>query len=111
MKNAENVKLLNAIKRILYVAPGSHIVLVGHVDPSAIPDIRKKGGEEAVQQMALTAMQLSKDRAAEVMKQLVATEKVDAKRLETAGRGWMQPVSTTNPDLNRRVEVQWFTLE
>ena len=61
--------------------------------------------------MALEAMQLSKDRATEVMKQLVALEKVDPKRLETVGRGWMQPVSPTDPDLNRRVEVQWFTLE
>jgi NitT/TauT family transport system substrate-binding protein len=56
-------------------------------------------------------MKLSKDRASEVMKQLVAVEKVDPKRLETVGKGWMQPASATDVDLNRRVEVQWFTLE
>jgi NitT/TauT family transport system substrate-binding protein len=111
MKNADNAKMLNSIKRILDVAPGSHIILVGHVDNSRIAELLKTGGQQLVDKTALEAMQLSKDRASEVMKQLVVTEKVDPKRLETVGRGWMQPVSTTNPDLNRRVEVQWFTLE
>jgi NitT/TauT family transport system substrate-binding protein len=111
MKKTENLALLNSIKRILDVAPGSKIILVGHVDNTRIPELMKTGGQALVDKMALEAMQLSKDRAAEVMKQLAAVEKVDPKRLETVGRGWMQPVSQSNPDLNRRVEVQWFTLE
>ena len=111
MKHQENLNNLNAIKRILDVSPGSRIILVGHVDDSRIPELRKTGGEELVQKVALEAVDLSKRRAAEVMNQLVAHEKADGKRLETVGRGWMQPVSNTNPELNRRVEVQWFTLE
>jgi NitT/TauT family transport system substrate-binding protein len=111
ISNADNLRNLTNIKRILDVAPGSHIILIGHVDNSKIPQLREQGGEELVQKTALDAMQLSKDRATEIKKQLVAREKSDPKRIETVGRGWMQPVSTTNPDLNRRVEVQWFTLE
>jgi NitT/TauT family transport system substrate-binding protein len=111
MTNAENLKNLNAIKKILDVSPGSHIVLVGHVDPLAIPDIRSKGGEPAVQQAALAAMQLSKDRANEVMNQVISHEKAERNRLEVVGKGWTQPVSTTDGEKNRRVEVQWFTLE
>ena len=94
-----------------WVSPGSRISLVGHVDNSKIPEFRAQGGEDRVRQEALGALDLSKRRAVEVMNQLVAREKVDSKRLETSGRGWTQPVSTTNTDLNRRVEVQWFTLE
>ena len=55
-------------------------------------------------------MDLSKRRASEVKRILVEREKVDPKRLETVGRGWEEPAGT-NPDENRRVEVQWFTLE
>ena len=35
---------------------------------------------------------------------------VDAKRLDIVGRGWEEPAGTDS-DLNRRVEVQWFTIE
>jgi NitT/TauT family transport system substrate-binding protein len=34
----------------------------------------------------------------------------DAKCIEWVGRGWEEPAGTDS-DLNRRVEVQWFTLE
>jgi len=111
MTNQENLKNLNAIKKIMDVSPGSHIVLVGHVDNSRIPELKKTGGQALVDKTALEAMQLSKDRANEVMKQVVGHEKVEAKRLEVVGKGWTQPVSATDPDRNRRVEVQWFTLE
>jgi NitT/TauT family transport system substrate-binding protein len=30
--------------------------------------------------------------------------------VETVGRGWEEPLGTDS-DQNRRVEVQWFTLE
>jgi NitT/TauT family transport system substrate-binding protein len=111
MSNADNLRSLNNIKRILDIAPGSHIILVGHVDNSKIPQLRSQGGEELVRKTALEAIQLSKDRATEIRNKLAQVEKVEVKRLETIGRGWEQPVSTTNPELNRRVEVQWFTLE
>jgi NitT/TauT family transport system substrate-binding protein len=111
MNNKENMDSLDGIKRILDVSPGSRVNLVGHVDNSNIPNLRRQGGEDLVQKMALEAMDLSKKRAMEIRTQLINRDKVDPKRLETVGRGWTQPASATNPELNRRVEVQWFTLE
>ena len=35
---------------------------------------------------------------------------IEAKRIEIVGRGWEEPAGTDS-NLNRRVEVQWFTLE
>jgi NitT/TauT family transport system substrate-binding protein len=108
--NADNLKNLQAIKQLLTVSPGSTILLRGHVDNSLIEDFRKKGGEAFVRQMALKAVELSRSRAAEIQKLLVAKLNADPKRLEIVGRGWEEPAGP-DPEQNRRVEVQWFTLE
>ncbi len=110
MANQENVKNLEAIKRLVQVSPGSTLLLRGHVDNAMVDDFRRKGGEALVRTMALRAMSLSKDRAARDSQVLVERYGVDAKRLEIVGRGWEEP-SGPNSDLNRRVEVQWFTIE
>ncbi len=107
---AENLTSLQAIKQLLTVSPGSTILLRGHVDNSLIEDFRKKGGEPFVRQMALKAVELSRSRAAEIQKLLVSKLGVDGKRLEIVGRGWEEPAGP-DPEGNRRVEVQWFTLE
>jgi NitT/TauT family transport system substrate-binding protein len=107
---AENMTNLQAIKQLLTVSPGSTILLRGHVDNSLIEDFRKKGGEAFVRQMALKAVELSRSRAAEIQKLLVSKLGVDGKRLEIIGRGWEEPAGP-DPEQNRRVEVQWFTLE
>jgi NitT/TauT family transport system substrate-binding protein len=75
-----------------------------------VEEFRRKGGETLVRTMALRAMSLSKDRATEIRNVLVERYGVDAKRLEVVGRGWEEPAGP-NSDLNRRVEVQWFTIE
>jgi NitT/TauT family transport system substrate-binding protein len=108
--NQDNLANLDAIKRLLQVSPGSTILLRGHVDNALVPQFRREGGEDFVRQMALKAMELSRNRAAAVRQLLVERDKVDPKRLDIVGRGWEEPVST-NSDLNRRVEVQWFTIE
>ena len=59
---------------------------------------------------ALKAMELSRRRAAEIKRLMVEHLKVDAQRIEVVGRGWEEPVGS-NSDENRRVEVQWFTIE
>lgn len=105
-----NLQSLEAIKQLLTVSPGSTILLRGHVDNSLVEDFRKKGGEPFVRQMALKAVELSRDRAAEIQKLLVQKYGVDGKRVEIVGRGWDEPAGP-DPDQNRRVEVQWFTLE
>jgi NitT/TauT family transport system substrate-binding protein len=106
----DNLNNLAAIKQLLTVSPGSTILLRGHVDNSLVEDFRKKGGDAFVRQMALKAVELSRDRAGEIQRLLVQKYGVDGKRIEIVGRGWDEPAGT-DPEQNRRVEVQWFTLE
>jgi NitT/TauT family transport system substrate-binding protein len=110
MGNAENLKNLAALKQLLQVSPGSFLVLRGHVDNSRVEDFRKQGGEAFVRQMAMKAVDFSKQRAAEIKRLLVEREKIETARLETIGRGWEEPLGT-DQEQNRRVEAQWFTLE
>ena len=110
MNVTENTKNLDAIKRLLQVSPGSTLLLRGHVDNALVADFRKRGGEAFVKSQALKAIELSKNRAGEIRKLLVDRFNVDGKRIEIVGRGWEEPAGP-NSDLNRRVEVQWFTLE
>lgn len=110
LANSENVANLEATKQLLAVSPGSTLLLRGHVDNSMVEEFRRQGGEAFVRQQGLKAMGLSRDRAAEIQRQLIRRYNVDAKRLEIVGRGWEEPAGP-DPDKNRRVEVQWFTLE
>ena len=110
LKNQENLKNLAAIKSLLQVSPGSMVLLRGHVDNARIPEFRQQGGEQMVRQMALKAMELSKNRALEIRRLLAEREGVELVRIETIGRGWEEPAGTDS-EKNRRVEVQWFTVE
>jgi len=110
MNNKDNVANLESINKLLKVSPGSTVLLRGHVDNAMIETFRKQGGEAFVRKQALGAMQLSKDRALEVKKKLLDLYKVDPERLDSVGRGWEEPAGTDS-DKNRRVEVQWFTIE
>jgi NitT/TauT family transport system substrate-binding protein len=108
--NAENLKNLAALKQLLQVSPGSTILLRGHVDNARVEEFRKQGGEAFLRQMAMKAVDFSKQRANEIRRLLIEREKVDPARLETLGRGWEEPLGT-DMEQNRRVEAQWFTLE
>ena len=108
--NQENVRNLEAIKRLLQVSPGSTLLLRGHVDNARVAEFRKTGGEAYVRTQALRAMELSKNRAATIRQLLIDRYGIDPKRIDTVGRGWEEPAGP-NSDLNRRVEVQWFTVE
>jgi NitT/TauT family transport system substrate-binding protein len=108
--NPDNTKNLDAIKRLLQVSPGSTLLLRGHVDNAKVEEFRKQGGDAYVRTQALRAMALSKDRAAEIRKLLIDRYTIDPKRIDIVGRGWEEPAGP-NSDLNRRVEVQWFTVE
>ena len=110
MANQDNIRNLEAIKRMLQVSPGSTMLLRGHVDNARVEDFRRQGGEAYVRQMALRAMELSKNRASEIRRLLIEKYAVDAKRLDIVGRGWEEP-SGSDSAQNRRVEVQWFTIE
>lgn len=107
----KNLEYLDAIKQFLQVSPGSVVLLRGHVDNARMEEFRRQGGEQMVRNMALKAMELSKQRAQAVRNALLERHtKLDPARLELVGRGWEEPQGN-NGDLNRRVEVQWFTLE
>jgi NitT/TauT family transport system substrate-binding protein len=107
----ENLEYLDTIKRFLQVSPGSTVLLRGHVDNARIEEFRSQGGEELVRTMALQAMELSRQRATAVRDALLARHKeLETTRIETVGRGWEDPISPQS-DQNRRVEVQWFTIE
>jgi NitT/TauT family transport system substrate-binding protein len=110
LSNRENIENLEAIKRMLQVSPGSTMLLRGHVDDAMVPEFRRKGGDAFVRQQALRAMELSKNRAAEIRRLLIERYNVDPKRLDIVGRGWEEPVGKDSA-ANRRVEVQWFTIE
>ena len=108
--NQENLRNLDAIRRLLQVSPGSTVLLRGHVDNARVEEFRRVGGEAYVRTQALRAMELSKNRAGEIRRMLIEKHSVDAKRIDVVGRGWEEPAGP-NSDLNRRVEVQWFTVE
>jgi NitT/TauT family transport system substrate-binding protein len=107
----QNVEYLATIERFLQVSPGSMVLLRGHVDDARVKEFRQQGGEPLVKSMALKAMELSRQRALAVSEALKAQHAgLDASRIEVVGRGWEEPAGTDS-NLNRRVEVQWFTLE
>ncbi len=110
LNNQENITNLDAIRRLLQVSPGSTILLRGHVDNGLVEDFRRKGGDQFVRQMALKAVDFSKQRAGEIKRLLIERHKIDATRLDVIGRGWEEPLGADG-EKNRRVEAQWFTLE
>ena len=110
LANQDNLKNLDAIKKLLQVSPGSVILLRGHVDNSLVEKFRQQGGDAYVRQMALRSVDFSKQRAAEIRRLLIEKHGIEAARLDTMGRGWEEPLGSDN-EQNRRVEAQWFTLE
>jgi NitT/TauT family transport system substrate-binding protein len=110
LSSAENLKNLEVIQKLLQVSPGSVVLLRGHVDNGKVEEFRKTGGEAYVRTMALRAVELSKNRAAEIKRVLIERHHLEPGRLDVMGRGWEEPLGTDG-DKNRRVEVQWFMLE
>jgi NitT/TauT family transport system substrate-binding protein len=110
LSNQDNIRNLEAIKKLLQVSPGSTVLLRGHVDNARIEEFRKLGGEAQVRLQALRATELSKNRAGEIRRLLIERYQIDPKRLDIVGRGWEEP-SGADSALNRRVEVHWFTIE
>ena len=110
MQNQSNMTNLESIKKLIQVSPGSTILLRGHVDNALVEEFRKRGGEGYVRQQALRAIELSRKRAGEIKRLLVEKYNVDGARLDVVGRGWEEPAGADS-DKNRRVEVQWFTIE
>jgi NitT/TauT family transport system substrate-binding protein len=111
LSNQQNLANLEAIRKLVQVSPGSTLLLRGHVDNALVPKFRQQGGEAYVRTQAMRAMELSKNRAAEIRRLLVEKHHVAPARVDIVGRGWEEPTSASEPEQNRRVEVQWFTIE
>lgn len=111
LSDESNLANLKTITQMLKISPGSTILLRGHVDNASVAEFRKQGGEDFVREMALKAVDLSKRRAQGVQKVLIEKYATDKNRIEIIGRGWDEPLKPEGGDENRRVEVQWFTLE
>jgi NitT/TauT family transport system substrate-binding protein len=115
LSKQENLAQLDSIKNLLRVSPGSILSLRGHVDDSRVQEFTKQG-PEMLRRMTLEAVELSKKRANEIKRLLIERQGVDPSRVEAVGVGWREPIGK-DPDAekrmeqNRRVEVQWFTVE
>ena len=106
-----NQDYLDTIKKFLQVSPGSIVLLRGHVDNAMVPDFERQGGPALVKSMALKAMELSRQRTLAVKAALLDRHPgIAEERIELVGRGWEEPIGQDS-EQNRRVEVQWFTLE
>lgn len=110
MTSEKNLEDLKYMATMLQISPGSTLLLRGHVDDARVAEFQRQGGPQLVQKMAMKAVQLSKERCDSVVKSLVDTHKVDTGRIEAIGLGWREPLGK-DMDQNRRVEVQWFTVE
>lgn len=108
--SADNTQKMQSISRLLKISPGSTVLLRGHADGSKLPQFRLEGGEAKVRQMSLTLKNLSKARTIEIKQILNEQHGIDASRIETQGVGADEPTGK-GADADRRVEVQWFTLE
>lgn len=107
----DNDGYLDTIKRFVQVSPGSIVLLRGHVDNARVAEFEQQGGQSLVRTMALKAMELSRQRAQSVRDALLKRHpEIAPERIELVGRGWEEPAGADS-ELNRRVEVQWFTLE
>lgn len=110
MQNAQNLDDLKYMATMLNISPGSTLLLRGHVDNSRVPEFQQQGGPQLVQRMAISAVRLSKERCDAVQKVLSDLHTIDSARVESIGLGWREPLGN-DMDQNRRVEVQWFTIE
>ena len=92
------------------MSPGSTILLRGHADGSLVADVRAKEGEAKAREHLISLKTLSKARCQEIKSILEEKFNIDAARIESQGVGAEEPTGK-GPDADRRVEVQWFTVE
>ena len=90
----ESTETITVIATLLKNNPTLRLYIVGHTDNSG---------------QLKDNMELSRKRAAAVVKELIARYKIDASRIEAGGVGPLAPIATNDTkegkDLNRRVEI------
>ncbi len=106
----ENARLLGRIAEQTEFLATTMLKLVGHLDTAKVEEFRAKGNQAFIEASAQAKL-VSKKRAEYVKKLLVEKYGIDADRIVTEGRGWDNPIDPEDPDKNRRVEVQFISLE
>lgn len=106
----ENLALLGKVAEQTQFLATTVVKLVGHLDTTKVEEIKAKGNQAFIEASAQAKL-VSKKRAEFIKKVLVEKYKVDAQRIITEGRGWDTPVDAEDPAKNRRVEVQFISLE
>ena len=75
-----------------------------------VEEFRKQGGEAYVRTQACARWSSARTAPARSASCSSSSSASIAKRIEIVGRGWEEPAATDS-EQNRRVEVQWFTIE
>ena len=104
--DGDNGANLEFIRNFVRLSPGSLLKLTGHLDDSNA----KAQDKEWIKKYAPMAIQESSKRAETIKKMLVDSYGLISEQIETSGKGWNEPLGN-DPEKNRRVEVQIFTLE
>jgi NitT/TauT family transport system substrate-binding protein len=102
----DNRSNLEFIGKFVRVSPGSLLKLIGHIDDTNA----KAQGKDWAKKYSPLAVNESLKRAATIKKILVENYALDPSQIETDGKGWNEPLGS-DPEQNRRVEVQIFSLE
>ena len=105
-----NMKQLSEVAQQTKVLATSIIKLTGHLDTAKVEEIKSQGQQKFIEASAQAKL-LSKKRAEYIKKVLIEVYKVDADRIITEGKGWNEPMEGAKPEDNRRVEVQFISLE
>ena len=109
-----NMKLLAQVAEQTKFLATTVVKLDGYLDTSKVAEFKdpvKHHQPSDFIEAAASAKNLSKKRADFVKSILVKNFKVDPDRIYTSGKGWDNPLSDTEPDKNRRVEVRFLSLE
>ena len=111
MQNQANMTNLESIKKLIQVSPGSTILLRGHVDNALVDEFRKTRRRRL--RAAAGAPRDRIEPAAAPRKSSGCwsrnTTSPPIASTSSAAAGKNRPASDS--DKNRRVEVQWFTIE
>ena len=106
----ENIRLLDTVAEQTDFLSTTIVKLIGYLDTAKVEEFRAKGNQAFIEASAQAKL-ISKKRAEFVKKLLVEKYGVDSQRIVTEGRGWDNPVDPEDPAKNRRVEIQFITLE
>jgi ABC-type nitrate/sulfonate/bicarbonate transport system substrate-binding protein/outer membrane protein OmpA-like peptidoglycan-associated protein len=110
----DNMKLLAQVAEQTKFLGSTVVKLDGFLDTSKVAEYKdpKKHKEPSeFIEAAAAAKAVSKQRADFIKSILVNKYKVSPDRIYTSGKGWDNPISTTEPEKNRRVEVRFISLE